>query len=289
MMKKYIITWCSIGIIFLVCCKKEETPPPPVKLVVGGILDSIIIGNNQSLLLSSNLNATWTINKAVGGSFSANMFTSGTTDGVYTIKAKSIENPADSLQFFIIVTKHAKFFNAMKTGGFVMSFRHSDATLGSDQFSSSDPAWWKSCNSSLARQLTNPKGYLQSDSIGIALKRLRLRFDSSFTSEYCRCKQSLTGFALTGVPMREVKEMTYWVYDETNRYGNTMNFYQNLPITNKNYIAVTHAGFSGNVPMFAPMQTLAWGDAAIFKLSSTAAPRWDTTVVSNDFMMIARD
>jgi phosphohistidine phosphatase SixA len=282
--------WCFVlGLaIFVGACKKEETSKP-AKLVVGGILDSIIIGNNQSLLLSSNINANWTINKSIGGTFSANTFTSGTTDGVYIIKAKSIDNTKDSLQFFVIVTKHAKFFNAMKTGGYVMSFRHSDASLGSDQFSSSDPAWWKSCNSSLARQLTNPKGYLQSDSIGIALKRLRLRFDSSFTSEYCRCKQSLTGFALTGVPIREVKEMTYWVYDEINRYGNTMNFYQNLPITNKNYVAVTHAGFSGNVPMFAPMQTLAWGDAAIFKLSSTTAPRWDTTVVSNDFMMIARD
>lgn len=287
-MKKCFIALASFSVVLWFGCKKEESPAIP-KLTVGGILDSVIIGNNQSLLLSSNINAIWTINKSAGGSFSASTFTSGNTDGAYIIKAKSIDNLSDSLQFFIIVTKHAKFFNAMKTGGYVMSFRHSDASNGSDQFSSTVPNWWKSCDNSLARQLTVPKGYLQSDSIGIALKRLRLRFDSSFTSEYCRCKQSLVGFALTGVPMREVKEMTYWVYDENNRYGNTMNFYQNLPITNKNYVAVTHAGFGGNVPMFAPMQTLQWGDAAIFKLSSTAAPRWDTSVVSNDFMLIARD
>lgn len=291
-MKKYFIGLVSLCVVGLFSCKKDDPiqAPPPAKLIIGGIIDSIIVGNGQSLSLTLNTKATWSINKAVGGSFSGNTFTAGSTDGVYFIKAKNDSISSDSLVYFVIITKHAAVFNAMKTGGYMMSFRHADASLGSDQFTSPDPAWWKSCNSTLARQITNPKGYLQSDSIGTALKRLGLRFDSSYTSEFCRCRQTLTGFALTNVPMREVKEITYYVYDENNRYGNTMNFYQTRPVTSKNYVAITHAGFGGTLPTPAPLNSLAWGDAAIFKiLGAATAPRLDATVVSNDFMMIARD
>lgn len=289
-MKKYFIYAAIFGIAVIFGCKKVDNTKP-AKLSAGGILDSIIIGNNQSLALTSNVNAIWSINKAAGGTFSANTFTSSNNDGCYIIKAKNLSDLKDSLQFFVIVTKHAAVFNAMKSGGYFMSFRHADASNGSDQLSlpiSSN--WWKSCDNTLARQMTNPKGYLQSDSTGTALKRLGIRFDSSYTSEYCRCKQTLTGFALTGVPIREVRELTYWVYDETNRYGNTMNFYQTRPITNKNYVAVTHAGFSGNVPTPAPLNTLQWGDASIFKITGAGTPaRLDATVLTNDFMLLARD
>lgn len=294
-MKKYIVALCSLCMVVVYSCKKDETPapptpPPPAKLIISGISDSAIIGAGQSRTINTNTKATWSINKPTGGTFSGNTFNASTNDGVYYLKAKNDSIPTDSLVYFVIVTKHATVFNAMKAGGYVMSFRHADATLGSDQFSSPDPAWWKSCNSSLARQLTNPKGYLQSDSTGTALKRLGIRFDSSYTSEYCRCKQTLERFALTGVPMREVKEITYYVYDENNRYGNTMNFYQTRPITNKNYVSVIHAGFSGVLPTLAPLNSLQWGDACIFKVfGNGTAARLDATVTTNDFMMIARD
>ena len=130
----------------------------------------------------------------------------------------------------------------MKTGGYLLSFRLAAASTGRDQFGSPTPTWWKSCDPTLARQITDPIGNRQSDSTGYVMKLMNLPFDTIMTSEYCRCKQTAEYFNL-GVPIKEYQALTYYVYDESNRYTNTMNLYASKAVTVKNYTGVTHAGF----------------------------------------------
>jgi len=279
-----------LSVVLLMNCKKKNADPP--KLLINGIDDSTILNINTTVNLTSNIPADWSINKAVGGTINAsNQFTSGTSDGVYFIKAKNKANANDSVMRLVIVTKHANLFNLMKSGGYVMSFRHANASTGSDQLNSTTPFWWKSCDPALARQITNPIGYAQSDSTGKSLRVLRLPIDTMMTSEYCRCKQTVEYFNIgmgTTIPIKEYQQLTYYVYDEANRYNNSMNLYASKPINSKNYISSTHAGFS-STPTPAPMATLNWGDCAVFKLNAGgAAPTYVTTITVEDWMKLAR-
>jgi len=275
--------------VVLANCKKKDTIPA---LAITGLEDSTIININTTINLTSNVAVDWSINKSAGGTFNAaNQFTTGNTDGVYFIKAKNKSNANDSIVRLIIVTKHAATFNAMKNGGYLLSFRHANASTGNDQLSSTTPFWWKSCDPALARQITNPIGYVQSDSTGKSLRVLRLPFDTLMTSEYCRCKQTVEYFNIgmgTSIPIKEYQQLTYYVYDEANRYGNTMNLYANRPINAKNYIAVTHAGFAAT-PTPAPLATLNWGDCAVFKLNAGGgAPTYISTITIDDWLKLAR-
>jgi hypothetical protein len=284
---------CSTFILFTVLmmnCKKKSTDMP--KLLVNGLDDSTILNINTTVNLTSNVEADWSINKAAGGTInSSNQYTSGSADGVYFIKAKNKANANDSVVLLVIVTKHANVFNLMKSGGYVMSFRHANAATGSDQLNSTTPFWWKSCDPALARQITNPIGYAQSDSTGKTFRVLRLPLDTMMTSEFCRCKQTVEYFNIgmgTTIPIKEYQQLTYYVYNETNRYTNTMSLYASRSINAKNHIASTHAGFS-STPTPAPMATLNWGDCAVFKINpGGAAPTYVTTITIDDWLKLAR-
>jgi hypothetical protein len=79
------------------------------------------------------------------------------------------------------------------------------------------------------------------------------------------------------------KDLTYFVYDEANRYANTMKLANSQPLDDKNTILVIHSGFSGNIPTVAPLTKLEWGDAAVFKLGSGQTSTYVTTLKVTDF------
>jgi phosphohistidine phosphatase SixA len=145
-----------------------------------------------------------------------------------------------------------------------LSFRHANASTGSDQLNSKEPNWWKSCDSKLARQITTPIGYEQSEKTGWVMKKLKLPFDTLMTSEFCRCRQTAESFKLN-LPIKEEKALTYYVYEETKRYANTINLYENKAVSIKNHIGITHAGFAAGPPDPALLGSLQWGDCAVFK------------------------
>jgi len=285
---KKIAACLFIATAILFSCKKKKTDAPVPKLTITGVSDSVIIAPGTVLQYSAAPAGTWRINNAAGGTIDdTGKLTAGTSDGVYTLTIVNTLNTLDTLRRMVIVTKHAAIFNGMKTGGYVLSFRHADASTGSDQFSSPVANWWKSCDQSLARQITNPIGYRQSDSTGYVLKLMKLPFDTTMTSEYCRCKQTAEYFSL-GVPNKEYPVLTYYVYDENNRYGNTMNLYASRAVNAKNYIGVTHAGFS-SVPAPAPLASLNWGDCAVFKLVAPGTqPTYINTITISDWLKLAR-
>jgi hypothetical protein len=179
----------------------------------------------------------------------------------------------------------------MVKGGYVLSFRHTDASIGSDSFGPFSSAWWKSCSSNLATQLSVAGGYNNADSIGQSLNLLRtfgVDFDTVRTSEYCRCRETAEKFKLVGVPLKESPVLTYYVYDEANRYVNTMAFYGNLAMNDKNHIAVTHSDFSANLPSTPYLNSLQPGDAAVFKKQAAGNIVYAGTITLNDWRNMSR-
>jgi phosphohistidine phosphatase SixA len=275
-------------IIILQACIYEKMPAIIPKLQFFGISDSLIIAPSSSNQYNISPAANWSINDPKGGNIdSTGKYTSGNTEGVFTLTAVNSKNKLDTLKRSVIVLKDADLFNDIKKGGYIFSFRHAAASVGSDQTSSKVPEWWKSCESTIARQITLPIGKNQSDSTGKVIKFLKIPVDTTITSEFCRCKQTTEYFNL-GVPNKTIKDITFFVYDEGNRYENSMKYFANRPITDKNYIVVGHAGF-GKTPTPAPLATLEWGDAAIFKqVSLGTEPKFIKTIRVKEWTSLAK-
>lgn len=287
-MKKLILFLFIIPCIFSACSKVED-PQAFNKLTVTGSNETVIVDFNTIIQYQAYPVGIFSLSKAEAGIVDVfGKFTSGTNEGTYTLTVVNAKDITDTVRRTIIVTKHATTFNNMKlVGNYLLSFRHANASNGVDQTTNTSVDWWKSCDAAKARQITDPIGYKQSDSTGKAMKILKLPFDTTMTSEFCRCKQTAEYFNL-GVPNKEYKELTYFMYDEQNRYASTMTLYSKKAMTNKNYLAVTHAGFATS-PSVAPLSTLAWGDCAVFKLNPNgAAPTYMETIPLTDWLALAR-
>ncbi len=287
-MKKFILFLFVIPCI-ITSCTKVDDPLGLSKLDVSGANETVIVDYSTTIQYSAFPVGLFSLSRPEAGTVDVfGKFTAGNTEGVYTLFVVNAKNYLDTVKRTIIVTRHADVFNKMKlTGNYLLSFRHANASNGTDQVNNTSIDWWKSCDVAKARQITDPIGYKQSDSTGQAIKRLMLTFDTTMTSEYCRCKQTVDYFNL-GVPNKEYKELTYYVYDEPNRYANTMNLYARKAMTTKNYLSVTHAGFT-NPPTVAPLNALAWGDCAVFKLNPNGGqPTYMETIPLTDWLALAR-
>ncbi|MES2795762.1 MAG: hypothetical protein V4683_07350 [Bacteroidota bacterium] len=274
--KLYLIGFVFLMLFYSCINKKTEVIIP--KLEITGVADSVMVMPGSSQQYLANPTAKWTLTDANAGVIdSTGKVTIGNTEGIFTVIAINSKNNLDTLKRRIIVLKQAELFNEFRKGGYVLSFRHAAASTGSDQIGSKVTDWWKSCDQTLARQITKPIGQNQSDSTGKVIKFLKIPIDTTLTSEFCRCKQTAEYFNL-GVPNKEVKELTFSVYDEANRYANSMNLFASKPINTKNYIAVGHAGYN-KVPNPAPLASLEWGDCAVFKQVAVGAePKYITTI-----------
>ena len=288
-MKKVILFFLAATSI-LISCTKVEDPEGLYKLTVSGSTDTVIVKYNSVIQYIAYPLGGFSLNKPEAGTVDVfGKFTASDKEGIYKLTVVNLKDTKDSITRVIVVTKHADVLNGMKlTGNYLLSFRHADASRGADQTSNTTANWWKSCDPAFARQITDPIGYKQSDSTGSVMKFLGLAFDTTMTSEFCRCKQTAQYFNL-GVPNKEYAALTYFAYSqEGTRYTNTMNLYASKAMTTKNYLAVTHAGFSV-VPAVAPLSTLNWGDCAVFKLNPAGAqPTYVETIPLTDWLALAR-
>lgn len=287
-MKKIILFFLAIACL-IISCKKVEDPQGYVKLEVAGPGDTVIVDYNTVLQYTASPIGLFSLSRPDAGEVdNYGKFTTGTTEGTFKLFIVNARAVTDTIFKTIVVTKHASIFNAMKlTGGYLFSFRHANASNGTDQFSSSVPNWWKSCDPLVARQITDPIGIKQSDSTGYAMKLMRLPFDTTMSSEFCRCKQTIQYFNL-GLPNKEYAALTYYIYGDATRFTNTINLYASKRITTKNYLAVTHAGFP-TVPNAGPLNDLNWGDCAVYKLNPNGAiPTYVKTIPVTDWVALAR-
>ena len=157
---------------------------------------------------------------------------------------------------------------ALRAGGYVLHWRHASADVCGDQLAlgtadtTAVPDWWKSCDSNCgtatARQL-NTTGRTEAAAIGDAFATLGITVGRVLTSEFCRNVEtaSLMDF---GPVLEESQELTYFVYDEASRCSDTFAMLGGAPAPGTNTALIGHAGNS-----CAPLSSLAWAEAAIYK------------------------
>lgn len=277
------------SVFFWSCSKDSEKPV--LAFTADTIADSIAIEPNKSITFKTTVNATWSLDKKDLGTIDANgtytpTLPSTKLAGVITITAKNASDTTKKVTRRLYITPRATLINDMQKGGYVLSFRHGNASTGQDQLGLAlSTNWWKSCDASLARQLDTrePSGFTQMQATGRALRNLKLAVGKIISSEYCRCMQSAQELRFTNLTIEQNKDITYYVYDEANRYQNTMKLISSQPVNTKNVVIVTHAGFS-NTPNPAPLNSLNWGDAAIFKLQTNQTANYVTSISSREWV-----
>lgn len=276
------LTWIGAIVLLINACGKTEEPIVPLK-AADFDATTRIIGTSEKLRIKTNQAVTW---KTTAGTITQTSpdtltFMPPPTSGIYGITLKGVRDPKDSINLTVVVTARANVFKPLQKGGYVLVFRHAAANVGVDQTNSTVPEWWKSCDSKLARQL-NDQGKKDATDIGKALKAMQIPVARLLSSEFCRCYTTADLMALE-VPTQQSKDLTLTVYDEPNRYANTMKVANSQPIDAKNTVMVIHAGFSGNVLAVAPLASLEWGDAAVFQIQAGQTVRYVATLQVRDF------
>jgi phosphohistidine phosphatase SixA len=272
-------SWLSLMLIAgigLVACKSEEAVLPLQAIGYDG--KTAIVVPSGKVSIKFNQRVTW---QTAEGSATQNaqdslIYTAPNKVGKYRFTVKSARNANDSVVINVLTTSRAEVLRPLQKGGYVLVFRHAAADVGSDQLNSTEANWWKSCDSKLARQL-NDQGKKDAADIGKALKNLQIPVSKLFSSEYCRCYTTAELMDL-GMPVQQLKELTYYVYEESKRYENTMKLVDSQLVNAENIVLVGHTGFTGTIPSPAPLVSLNWGDAAVFQPVPGQPSRYVATI-----------
>lgn len=279
-MKNIVYTLLLIATL-LVSCKQEDPILPLEALGFDG--KTAIVLPSGKVSLKFNQGVTW---KTSAGTAALNVqdsliYVAPATAGIYQMTVKNERDPKDSIVVKIVVSSRADVLKPLQKGAYTLVFRHAAADVGSDQLSSTTAEWWKSCDSKLARQL-NDQGKKDAPMIGKAFKNLQIPIGRVLSSEFCRC-YTTADLMNTGVATQQSKDITYYVYDEPNRYANTVKVASNQPLDTQNTVLVIHGGFSGTLPNPAPLNSLNWGDAAVFQLVTGQTAKYITTIRVNEW------
>jgi phosphohistidine phosphatase SixA len=278
-----------LGIVTMavaVGCQKED---PIIPLAVKDLNPKIeIIVPSGKLKWKANQKITW---KATAGTLTQTdqdslIYTGGSNVGFATLIIKSERNLQDSIKILIATTPRADIFKPLQKGGHVLMFRHTAADIGSDDLTSKIADWWKSCDSKIARQL-NDQGKKDAADIGKTIKTLQIPVGRMVASEFCRTI-STADLMKFDIPTQTSKDLTYYIYDEPNRYANSMKVATAQPIDDKNSVLVIHAGFTGTIPSPSPLSNLNWGDAAVFQLVTGQPPKYISTIAIKDLVDLAK-
>ncbi|MFN7120292.1 MAG: hypothetical protein ACK4TA_26115 [Saprospiraceae bacterium] len=258
-MKKCYFFWILTSLLsWMTACQSDKTDDPVVVNLTITPTDSILLVKpNDTLRFTTNTQATWQV---TGGAITINgIYKAPTTAGIYQLWAVNANNSLDTVFRKIIVTPQAELFKAMQQGGYILYFRHMTANTGADTFGSFESQWWRSSDPSIARQLS-PAGQVQAQETGSAMRNLKLRVEKIFSSEFKRCLESVQ-FMNLGAPVETSTDLTYYVYNENQRYLKTIQLAERQPVSNGIIILMAHAFTTGDPG--AP--NLQMGDAAVYK------------------------
>jgi|CXWL01.1.fsa_nt_gi hypothetical protein len=201
---------------------------------------------------------------------------------VYGCLNAACETVGSSTSFVLQVSQ------ALRAGGYTLFWRHAtanvcmdDTTLGTAAMTSS-PDWWKSCESdcqiATARQTDGVASVNETSNISGHFAAQKFTVGRVLSSEFCRCMQTAQGFGF-GPTIEASVDLTYFVYAEAQRCAKSLALLNEAPIAGTNTAMVSHAGFTGAC---APLDALAWSEAAIFRpVADGGTPLYITRVPWN--------
>ena len=230
------------------------------------------LGNNLNLTVNTPVN--WSVIDVGGGSITtAGVYTPPMLPGTYRVRAQSQLDPALADTAFVRVNTSTNPVAYLRTGGYVILFRHTAADVCSDN-TSGGPNWWRTCDANCAtttaRQM-NATGHADARLIGRALVNSNALVDSIHTSEFCRCFVGADSIrrqvGLSTAVVTQEPVLTFFVYDEANRIARTEAFARSRRLTaGRNRVMVSQAGHpSPPSGVLINMNNLQWGDAYILR------------------------
>jgi phosphohistidine phosphatase SixA len=173
----------------------------------------------------------------------------------------------------------------LRAGGYVLHWRHAAATVCQDQTSlgtaatTSSPDWWKSCDAqcppagtATARQM-DATGVTQATTIGQQFDALAIPVGRVLSSEFCRNVNTAVLMDF-GPAIEQRPDITFFVYDEAGRCDASYALLAETPAVGTNTAVIGHAGFTCPI-----LETLAWGEVAIFKPDGAGGSTFVTRVV----------
>ena len=169
--------------------------------------------------------------------------------------------------------------SALQAGGYVVYVRHAIATVGTD--TRSFDGWWRSCDDTVARQLSDI-GRQQSSRIGAAIRTLAIPIDRVISSEFCRCVETAELLAL-GPAIETSPDLTFFSPEFDAGVG-LLESLQNPPSPGRNTVLVAHVRSGEPLP---ELGSLGQGHAAVFRpdgsggtafVSYIKADEWGTFV-----------
>jgi hypothetical protein len=161
--------------------------------------------------------------------------------------------------------------NILRQGGYTLVFRHTAAPggdpasggSGNDTGGSTDSLWWMQCDARKSRQL-NTQGRTDAITIGLALKRLGIRVSRIASSEFCRCYET-AALMNTGLPVALLQGLTMTLYNDNIRKLTMDSLARLAPlVSSTNTVIATH-GIPFSDTLYNRIQTLQWGDAAVYR------------------------
>jgi phosphohistidine phosphatase SixA len=156
---------------------------------------------------------------------------------------------------------------SLQSGGFVVYWRHAAATTCADKQDSTIPEWWKSCDrncaTALARQLDDPAGIQQAQTIGQQVKQRAIPFSRVISSEYCRCRETAQHMNL-GPVIETSSQVTFFVYPQIEPCAAIRSQLATKPAAGSNTAIVAHVHPQCIMETGLDL-TLENGQAAIYK------------------------
>jgi len=172
---------------------------------------------------------------------------------------------------------------ALRGGGYTLFWRHASADVCSDRTTlcpstlpsgqtcgqalagTTNDNWWKTCVSDSptcstnARQLNVVNSSNETMAVRTWFQMNGVTVGRVLTSEFCRCFTTAQQF-MFGPTVEQSQDLTFFVHEESLRCAKSYRLLNETPSMGTNTGMVSHAGFS-----CPTLDTLAWGEAAIFK------------------------
>ncbi len=172
---------------------------------------------------------------------------------------------------------------ALRGGGYTLFWRHASADVCSDRTTlcpttlpsgqtcgqalagTMNDNWWKTCVSdsptcsTTARQLNVVNSSNETMAVRAWFQMNGVTVGRVLTSEFCRCFTTAQQF-MFGPTIEQSGDLTFFVYEESLRCAKSFRLLNETPAMGTNTGLVSHAGFT-----CPTLDSLAWGEAAIFK------------------------
>ncbi|MCL6260443.1 hypothetical protein M3O96_15175 [Aquiflexum sp. TKW24L] len=160
--------------------------------------------------------------------------------------------------------------NGMATdfSGYVLVFRHTNASVGVDIVDSPVAQWWKSCDPGVARQL-NDVGKANAKKIGDVIKKFKIPIAGAISSEFCRSVQTFENMNL-GLQIALDRRLNH--ENESNKLVMWADVFQTIkdnPKTNGVLMLVGHYNMYDQNPYRSSIRPFNQSDGFLMKLRST--------------------